>query len=189
MEKSDFILSVVTLWYRRICTVFGIVAGLSIIVMIFSTSIDTTLRYIFSRPIPGVFELNEVILVVCVFMGLAWTQIQRGHIRVVLVLRKLPPKWIVTVDLIVWVLCLAFIMTLGVQSFREAWHSYQINEFRWGSVQMPIWWAKGLVPIGLWMMALQLIIDIWIDIYRLLGHLPLEVPDIAPPAPEQEMIG
>ncbi len=178
IEYKNPTLSAVTLWYRRFCTIFGIVAGLSLIVMIFSTTLDTTLRYIFSRPIPGVFELNEVILVVCVFMGLAWTQIQRGHIRVVLVLRRLPPKWVVIVDLIVWALCLAFIMTLGVQSCREALRSYQILEFRWGSVQMPIWWAKALVPIGLWMMGLQLIIDIWTDIYRLIGRLPLKVPDI-----------
>lgn len=178
IENRNRILSAVTLWYRRFCTIFGISAGLTLIVMIFSTTIDTTLRYLFTRPIPGVFELNEVILVVCVFMGLAWTQTQRGHIRVVLVLRRLPPRWVVTVDLIVWVLCLAFILTLGVQSFKEAWHSYHIREFRWGSVQMPIWWAKALVPIGLWMMGIQLIIDIWTDIYRLLGRLPIEVPDV-----------
>ena len=176
-EGKPFLLKV-TRWYRNFCTIFGVVAGASIVVMIFSTTIDTTLRYIFARPIPGVFELNEVILVVCVFMGLAWTQIERGHIRVILLLRKLPPKWTVVIDLVVWILCFVFLIIIGIQSSREALHSYHIREFRWGAVQMPIWWAKALVPIGCWMMCGQLLIDIWTDISRLLGHLPLEVPDI-----------
>lgn len=50
--------------------------------------------------------------------------------------------------------------------------SFQVREFRWGSVQMPIWWAKALVPIGCWMMNLQLIIDIWRDVQVLRGRLP-----------------
>ena len=178
MEEKELFLLTITRWYRYFCTFFGVIAGLAILVMILSTTIDTTLRYVFSRPIPGVFELNEVILVVCVFMGLAWTQIERGHIRVVLILRKLPPKWIVVVDLLVWVICFVLITFFGIQSAKEALYSFHIHEFRWGSVQMPIWWAKALVPIGFWMMSLQLIIDIWTDIYRLLGHLPLQISDI-----------
>jgi TRAP-type C4-dicarboxylate transport system permease small subunit len=178
MEEKELFLLKITRWYRYFCTFFGVIAGLAILVMILSTTIDTTLRYVFSRPIPGVFELNEVILVVCVFMGLAWTQIERGHIRVVLILRKLPPKWIVVVDLLVWVICFVLITFFGIQSAKEALHSFHIHEFRWGSVQMPIWWAKALVPIGFWMMSLQLIIDIWTDIYRLLGHLPLQISDV-----------
>jgi TRAP-type C4-dicarboxylate transport system permease small subunit len=178
MEEKDLFLLKITRWYRHFCTFFGVIAGLTILVMMLSTTIDTTLRYLFSRPIPGVFELNEVLLVVCVFLGLAWTQIERGHIRVVLILRKLPPKWIVVVDLLVWVICFVLITFFGIQSAKEALHSFHIHEFRWGSVQMPIWWAKALVPIGFWMMSLQLIIDIWTDIYRLFGHLPLQISDI-----------
>lgn len=178
MEEKVLLLSKITRWYRYFCTLSGIIAGLTIVVMMFSTTLDTTLRYIFSRPIPGVFELNEVILVVCVFMGLAWTQIHRGHIRVVLILRSFPPKWIVLVDLLVWIFCLAFVSVLAIQSGREALHSFLIREFRWGSVQMPIWWAKALVPIGCWMMVGQLLLDIWADLSRLLGHLPIEVADV-----------
>lgn len=178
MDQSNLFLSKIARLYKHFCSFFGVIAGLTILVMMLSTTVDTTLRYVFSRPVPGVFELNEVLLVVCVFMGLAWTQIERGHIRVVLILRRLPPKWIVAVDLLVWIICLVIITLFGIQSAKEAIHSFHIQEFRWGSVQMPIWWAKALVPIGFWMMSLQLIIDIWTDIYRLLGHLPLQIPDV-----------
>ena len=185
MEQKNLFLLKISRGYKYFCIFFGVIAGLAILVMMLSTTIDTTLRYLFSRPIPGVFELNEVILVVCVFLGLAWTQIERGHIRVVLLLRRLPPKWIVVVDLLVWIICFVLITFFGIQSAKEALHSFSILEFRWGSVQMPIWWAKALVPIGFWMMSLQLIIDIWTNIYRLLGLLPLQLPDVTTEGSEQ----
>jgi TRAP-type C4-dicarboxylate transport system permease small subunit len=67
---------------------------------------------------------------------------------------------------------------MGWQSAREALRSYEINEFRWGSVQMQIWWAKGLVPLGCFLGCLQLLVDIWTDVRRLKGELPLDLPDL-----------
>lgn len=167
-------------YYRRFAIIAAIVACVSIAVMMFSTTLDTILRYLFNRPIAGVFELNEVILVVCVFMGLAWCQIERGHIRVTMGLMRLSPRKAVIMDTIVWVVALAFVMTLAIQTWHDAVYAYSIKLFRFGRVQMPIWWARGLVPIGLWLLCIQLILDIWTDIWRLIGRLPIQIPELRP---------
>jgi TRAP-type C4-dicarboxylate transport system permease small subunit len=155
------------------------VAAASLAIMIVSTSLDTIFRYSINYPIAGVFELNEVLMVVVVFFGIAWTQRERGHTRVVLVMRKLPIRLAVKLDIVCWILCFLFLGILGLQSAKEALISFQINEFRWGSVQMPIWWAKACVPLGCWLTCIQLLIDIWVDIDRLRGRLPLELPDFS----------
>lgn len=165
-------------WFRKVCIVFSAVAAGSIALMIISTTIDTSLRFTINFPVPGVFELNEVLLVITVFLGITWTQIERGHTRVVLVLRKLPIRWAIRFDIICWIICFLFLGILGLQTGKEALRSYQINEFRWGSVQMPIWWAKALVPLGCWLTCLQLLVDIWVDIARLKGILPLDLPEL-----------
>ena len=41
---------------------------------------------------------------------------------------------------------------------QEAIYSISIWEFRWGYVQMPIWWTTAGVAIGLWLAALQMAI-------------------------------
>lgn len=179
MSSQEPIVRIVARGYKYFCSISGVIAGATIFIMMFSTTTDTTLRFTLNFPIPGVFELNEVLLVVCVYLGLAWTQIERGHIRVVLILGRLSPKWAVTLDILCWIGCFIFLALLGFQSGKEALSSYQIREFRWGSVQMPIWWAKALVPIGCWMTCIQLLIDIWEDIARLLGRLPLELAGIS----------
>ena len=164
-------------WYKRICLAFGAVAAASLAIMMLSTSADTSLRYMFNAPLPGVFELNEVLLVVVVFLGIAWTQVERGHTRVVLVMRRLEMRTAIKMDIVCWVVCFLFLGALGVQSAKEALRSISINEFRWGAVQMPIWWAKSLVPLGCWMTCIQFLIDIWKDLQMLKGRYPLDIPD------------
>ena len=164
-------------YYRRICIVFAAVSSAAIALMMLSTSLDTSLRYAFNTPLPGVFELNEVLLVVTVFLGIAWTQAERGHTRVVLVMRRVEMRTALKMDILCWIMCFLFLGALGVQSAKEAFRSFSINEFRWGAVQMPIWWAKGLVPFGCFLTCIQLLMDIWRDVRMLMGRLPMDIPD------------
>ena len=166
-------------WYKKVYVAFAALASVSLAIMIISTTSDTTLRYAINFPIPGVFELNEVLLVVLVYLGITWTQSERGHTRVVMVMRKMPIRWAIKMDIICWIICFLFLGILGLQSGKEALRSFQIHEFRWGSVQMPIWWAKALVPLGCWLTCIQLLIDIWVDIGKLKGLFPLDLPDFS----------
>jgi TRAP-type C4-dicarboxylate transport system permease small subunit len=164
--------------FRTLNILMAFFAAAALAVMIISTTLDTTLRYAINFPIAGVFELNEVLLVVLVFLGISWTQQERGHTRVVLVMRKMPIRRAIKMDILCWTLCFIFLAIIGFQSGREALRAYQINEFRWGSVQMPIWWAKALVPLGCWLTCIQLLLDIWVDIGRLKGKFALDLPDL-----------
>jgi TRAP-type C4-dicarboxylate transport system permease small subunit len=165
-------------WYKRFNIALVFNAGAAVALMIISTTLDTTLRYTFNFPIPGVFELNEVLLVITVYLGISWTQEERGHTRVVLWMRKLSIRNAVKMDIVCWLICLLFLGVMGWQSGKEALRSFEISEFRWGAVQMPIWWAKALVPLGCWMTCIQLLIDIWVNLGRLKGIFPLDLPDL-----------
>ena len=158
--------------YATFCTFTAVLAGVTIALMMVSTTLDATARYVLNNPIPGIFELNEVLLVICVYMGLSWTQIERGHIRVTAFLMRVSSRTDAKFSILAWAVTFVFLFIVGYQSAIGAWESFQIREFRWGSVQMPIWWAKALVPIGCWMMNIQLIFDIWKDIEFLRGRLP-----------------
>ena len=163
---------------KKINAAFGFIAAAAIALMMISTTLDTTSRYAFNAPIAGVFELNEVLLVIAVFLTVCWTQECRGHTRVVLGMRRFSMRNAIKLDTVCWILCFVFLAVMGWQSAREALRSYEINEFRWGSVQMQIWWAKALVPLGCWLACLQLVVDIWVNIRRLKGTLPLDLPDL-----------
>ena len=48
--------------YKVFCTYAAVVAAFTIALMILSTTMDATSRDLLNSPIPGVFELNEVLL-------------------------------------------------------------------------------------------------------------------------------
>ncbi len=186
MAKKEALVLRISEYYKRVITGFAVISCVTIAIMMFSTTIDTILRYVFNRPIPGVFELNEVILVVCVFMGIAWCQVDRGHIRVTMLMVRMSRRKAVIMDTIVWIIALGFVMIMAIETWHDAVYAYSIKMFRWGTVQMPIWWARALVPICLWLLCIQLVLDIWADICRLIGRLPIEIPELRPIEPLQD---
>jgi len=50
--------------------------------MVLLMAVNVLLRYVFGRPIKGTVELEEFMLVVAVFLGLAYTAFQKRHVRI-----------------------------------------------------------------------------------------------------------
>jgi TRAP-type C4-dicarboxylate transport system permease small subunit len=116
--------------------------------------------------------------VVMVFLGVPYAQVYRRHIRIAFVVSHMNPKRIVMADIISCcfaAICLGF---MALKTLEEGLWSCSILEYRVGNVRLPISWARMLIPIGLTAMIGQLIVDIWTDIVRLKGKLPLEIADI-----------
>ncbi|MCK9230971.1 MAG: TRAP transporter small permease [Syntrophales bacterium] len=168
-KERAFVIERVAAAYKTFAITLSWISVITIFIMIFSTTIDATARFLFNNPIPGMFELNEVILVICVFMGATWTQIERGHIRVEVFLMKSSARKQYILNTISWFVALIFAAILCYQTYMGFLDSYSVREFRWGSIQMPIWWAKGLVPLGLLLLMIQLIFDIIMEVRALLG--------------------
>lgn len=58
--------------------------------MVLLLGVNVILRYFIRKPIKGSVELEEFLLVILVFLGVAYTAIQRRHIKVDLVISRLP---------------------------------------------------------------------------------------------------
>ncbi len=75
-------------WTRRLALLGG---GLLLGVAL-ATVGDSVLRYGLNRPIPGVFELTELVLASIIFFGLPYTGILDGHVSVDIVTSRLGPR-------------------------------------------------------------------------------------------------
>lgn len=72
--------------------VMAMVAAYALSLMMLLTVADVIGRYFFNRPIKGTYELVGLTLVCAATWGLAYCQIQRGHIRVMLLVEHFPPR-------------------------------------------------------------------------------------------------
>jgi TRAP-type C4-dicarboxylate transport system permease small subunit len=58
--------------------------------MIFLGSADVVMRYFFSNPIPGVHDISGLMMMIFVMFSLPSCWLERGHIRVELIVRRFP---------------------------------------------------------------------------------------------------
>lgn len=128
--------------------------------MVIITILDVVSRHLLHRAIPGVIELNEVLMVGIVFLGLAMAQKEKTHIRAELLVSRLSAKWQKGLDIFAIVLSLAFWGILLASSAPRAWQSFVIGEYREGLIKFPIWPARGALCFGLLIMCLQLLYDL-----------------------------
>ena len=79
---------------RRADRLLEAIAAIGLLGMMTLTSIDVVGRYFVGRPVPGAFELTELLLVAVIFCGLPLVSADRAHIEIDLIESWLPkPAW------------------------------------------------------------------------------------------------
>ena len=79
-------------------------------------------------PIPGTFELTEIMLAIAVLTAIGHTQMRRGHISIDLVITKLPRKIRNIIDCITDFLSLAIFVLVTWQTIKYAYLLYISND-------------------------------------------------------------
>ena len=74
--------------------------------MVLLITVDVVLRYFFNRPIKGSYELVEFMMVLLVFLGLAYTQTKKRHVSITLFTGKLSPGQMAVIGSATYLLCL-----------------------------------------------------------------------------------
>lgn len=136
---------------RRLCQGLGGVAAALVLVMMAVTVIDVAGRYLVSAPLPGAFEVTEVVLAVVIFLGLPLVCLDDGHVSVPLLTDRLPPAGR---RVQAGVVALLGAVVLGVVAWRLAAHGMQLA--RYGDVTVflrlptgPIaWLLAGLTAVA-----------------------------------------
>jgi len=136
------------------------ISSAALLIMMLSTVLDGSLRYLFNLPIAGVIELNEVLIVVIIFLGLSWTQIKGGHVSVELFIKRLPRKHQEIVMVMTLSLALVIFAALTFESSLAAYDAWASGDFRQGAVRFALWPGKATVALGTLTLCLQLIADI-----------------------------
>lgn len=133
---------------QRCSAALGVVAASALVVLMLATVIDVLVRSITRASLPGMMEIAETALVASVFLGLAWTSIQGGHVAVTVVTDRLKPVPARVVSMLVWVLNTGILAWMTAALFLRAAQSTSMSETRFGLVQWPIWPLRWIIAVG-----------------------------------------
>ena len=131
-----------------------------ILVIMFLTAADVIGRYLFNKPVTGTLEVCELTLVGMIMLGIAHTQVEGGHVRIMLFLRRLSPRVKAITGIIHSTLAAGIFGIIAWQGMSAAIIDFnrQLTSdlLRW----LPIWPFKVIVSVGAFFLTVELLIEL-----------------------------
>lgn len=149
------VLSGIISWLTRILSYIGTVVLLCLMLL---TTADVFFRYLFNSPILGVYEVTEFMMVSLVFMSLAFTQTEKGHVAVDILVTKFKEKPQLALEIFNYTVSSIILIFIAWKSFEEALGVINTNQVS-PSLSIPVYPFYFLVALGSIAMAFELLRD------------------------------
>lgn len=126
---------------------------------------EVLLRYAFNSPIPGHLEIAELFVPVIVFLAIAYTQSQNGHVGMTLVVDNLPPKAKRFFEIAAFAISM---ITYGILTYFSAKHAYRgwlYDDVTMSPPYFPTWPAAMVVPLGMFLCSVRLYLQMLRELF------------------------
>lgn len=151
---------------RKIESVLCVVGAVLLCILMFVGAGDVVGRYVFNRPIPGAVEYGQMLMAAVVFLFWAYTQSEKGHITVDILISRYPPRARAITGLAVSLLSLAIFGIITWQAAvisGEDWQLHRAFAFTGVNLAFP----RLLISLG----ALVICLEFIVQVRRLLSEL------------------
>lgn len=138
----------------------GMGGNMALLLIMFGVSADAILRYALNRPITGMLEGVELLLVFAVFPSLARIQAERGHIAVGILAERLAGRPRAALETLTSFLGLLLFGTVTWATGAMALRSWRMGEYSAGLIAFPIYPSRILVALGSLLLSLQLLLEL-----------------------------
>jgi TRAP-type C4-dicarboxylate transport system permease small subunit len=137
----------------------GILAGLILSALMLLNTYAVVSRYMFHRPVDWILDVSEFLMVGAVFLGTAYILQVEGHVRVDLVVHRLPEKIRRGLYLVTTFMILFFTIFLVWKTWELAWDNLYTRSD--SVVRFPLFPGYILVFYGSFLLLLQSIIKLY----------------------------
>ena len=149
----------------RICSFIAAIAAVFLVLL---TVGDVLMRFLFSKPILGSFELTEYLLVVIVFLAIPWATMRGNNVRVELITVRLRKK---TQNVLYGISCfLSLLLTalIAWYTIPQAKYAYELME-KSDMLDIPTYPFYFLIAVGFFILTIILIAILIQHISRAIG--------------------
>jgi TRAP-type C4-dicarboxylate transport system permease small subunit len=126
--------------------------------MMLLTAADVTLRYAFDRPVMGSYDLTVYMMAIVVAFGLAYCAVMKGHVRVEVVVSRLPQRAQAIIDSITCLVSLGLFSLITWQCFVNMKLLFA-SKLTSSVLLIPVFPFAGVVGIGSACLTLVLLTD------------------------------
>ena len=141
----------------RIARVSALLAAAAALAILGLVCLEVFLRELFARSTMIADEMSGYLNVAIVYLGLAYTLREGGFIRVEVVYNKIAARAGRIVPWFIVLVSLGYVVLLIYYMTREVIYSYEAGVRSMFVSQTPLFWPQLLIPLGLGILALQLL--------------------------------
>jgi TRAP-type C4-dicarboxylate transport system permease small subunit len=149
----------------KIAYVCGLIGSGLVPIMVFMVAVEVFMRYVLKNPPMIADEFSAYMLVALSYLGLAVTWRQGGHVRITLLVSRLPVKLAGWLRLVVLIIIFIFMVAITHSAFSMVVYAYEINLRSDTWLTFPLIWPQLTVFIGFLILTLILPADI-VKVYR-----------------------
>ncbi|MBW1689838.1 MAG: TRAP transporter small permease [Deltaproteobacteria bacterium] len=132
-------------------------AGMLLLIpMMLLTAADVIGRAAWARPIPGAVEVSSYMLAVFILLGVAYTHQVKGHVRVSMIVSRLPEVVGLILDIVTTLLSLLIIFILAWQGWVVGVEERAVSDM----LRVPQLPFRLLVSVAGVLLCLELLIDL-----------------------------
>ncbi len=132
-------------------------------------TMDVGGRYLFGNPIDGTLELSQLLLVLIIYMPLAYVEKHGGHLKITLLTSHFPDMQ-TKIDFISKIMCLCVFGFLTFLTFKGFSESYATRQTSWGAIELPLWIPKFFIFVGCLLYFFQNFLDLGLRLARFTGR-------------------
>lgn len=129
--------------------------------------------------ITGVSEMASYLLVGATFLGLAYTFVHHAHIRVTLLITRLPSAWRVWFEVFGLGVAIALSLALCYGLIALVRESIAYNDVSSGFLSIPLWIPQTVLIVGVALLCLALIEALWMAL-RIAFQYPSRFRELMP---------
>ena len=141
---------------QKLTVILCFVGMFLLIPMMLLTVSDVVGRAAWSRPIPGAVELSSYMLAVFILLGVAYTHQVKGHVRVSMLLSRMPERISHLLDVITTIISLFIIGILAWQGWVVGIEEKTVSDM----LRVPQLPFRLLVSVAGFFLCLELIFDL-----------------------------
>ena len=145
---------------QKIAAVCNVIGAIALLIMLVVTVADVIMGRIFNAPFPGATEIITSVMPISVFAFLLSTQMKSRQISIDMVLNRLgtrPRTLLKIAGQGVGIFLFGLLTKLTVPM---AIYSYEISEYTGGSVPIPMYPAKIMIPVATGLITIQLVLEL-----------------------------
>lgn len=145
----------------------ALLASLIVAFMMLSINYLVFMRYVLRQPPSWVVELDSYLLVTLTFLTIPWIMAFNEHIRIDVMAELLSRRRNLVAEIFISMATIAFLLFMAVLTSERAWVALVQRQEFVGAIVVPKFPFFAVIPLGLVLMALETMLKLVDDIYKL----------------------